>query len=127
MRPPQLTLAQAPGVGLEGLKLQLQNGEEDESNKPLKDEEDKSVEEEDEEPYVDYVRAGPGEGFLGQVMWGLSLPLMVPMWVTIPDPQDKAREKYFPIAFLVSIVWIAVFSYFMVWWATLTGIALGIR
>ena len=119
---------QAPGVGLEGLKLQLQNGEDDESKEPLKDlEEEKGADEEAEEEYVDYVRAGPGDGLIGAVMWFLSLPLMIPMWVSIPDPQDKARAKYWPLAFIMSIVWIAVFSYFMVWWATLTGQALGIR
>jgi len=119
------TEMKAPGVGLEGLKMQLQNGEEDvEAKEPLKVEEEK--EEEPDEPYEDYVRAGPGEGMVSKVMWGLSLPLMIPMWITIPDPQDKAREKYFPIAFLVSILWIAIFSYFMVWWATLAGVTLGI-
>ena len=51
---------------------------------------------------------------------------MFPMWITIPDPQDPARKKWFPIAFIVSILWIAVFSYFMVWWASLTGEAFGI-
>lgn len=119
------TEMKAPGVGLEGLKMQLQNGEEDvEAKEPLKVEEEK--EEEPEEPYEDYVRAGPGEGAVSKVMWALSLPLMIPMWITIPDPQDKAREKYFPIAFLVSILWIAIFSYFMVWWATVAGVTLGI-
>merc|ERR1719507_1837784 len=58
------------GVGLEGLKIQLQNGEEDESKEPLKLEEE-------EEPYVDYVRGGPGDSVVGKVMWGLSLPLMI--------------------------------------------------
>ena len=86
-----------------------------------------AAEEEDDEPYVDYVRGGPGDSVVGKVMWGLSLPLMVPMWCTIPDPQDKERQKYYPIAFLMSIIWIAIFSYFMVWWATLTGETLGIR
>ena len=51
---------------------------------------------------------------------------MFPMWITIPDPQDPARKKWFPISFLVSILWIAVFSYFMVWWASLTGETFGI-
>merc|ERR1712055_904183 len=51
---------------------------------------------------------------------------MAPMWVTIPDPQDESRKKFFPIAFIISIVWIAVFSYFMVWWATLAGDTMGI-
>ena len=90
-------------------------------------EEEKGAEEEAEEPYVDYVRGGPGDSVVGKVMWGLSLPLMIPMWCSIPDPQDKDRERYYPIAFVMSIIWIAIFSYFMVWWATLTGEALGIR
>ena len=90
-------------------------------------EEEKGAEEEPEEPYVDYVRGGPGDSIVGKVMWALSLPLMIPMWCSIPDPQDKDRERYYPIAFVMSIIWIAIFSYFMVWWATLTGEALGIR
>ena len=90
-------------------------------------EEEKGAEEEAEEPYVDYVRGGPGDSIVGKVMWALSLPLMIPMWCSIPDPQDKDRERYYPIAFLMSIIWIAIFSYFMVWWATLTGETLGIR
>merc|ERR1719339_744745 len=92
----------------------------------LKVEEEKGAEEEAEEPYVDYVRGGPGDSIVGKVMWALSLPLMIPMWCSIPDPQDKDRERYYPIAFLMSIIWIAIFSYFMVWWATLTGETLGI-
>merc|ERR1711990_631750 len=109
------TEMKTPGVGLEGLKIQLQNGEEE-----------KGAEEEAEEPYVDYVRGGPGDSIVGKVMWALSLPLMIPMWCSIPDPQDKDRERYYPIAFAMSIIWIAIFSYFMVWWATLTGETLGI-
>lgn len=120
------TEMKAPGVGLEGLKLQLQNGEDDDAKEPLKEEEEAGKDGEGDEPYVDYVRGGPGDGVIGKIMWGLSLPLMVPMWITIPDPQDKNREKFFPIAFFASIAWIAVFSYFMVWWATLAGQTLGI-
>ena len=77
-------------------------------------EEEKGAEEEAEEPYVDYVRGGPGDSLVGKVMWALSLPLMIPMWCSIPDPQDKDRERYYPIAFVMSIIWIAIFSYFMV-------------
>merc|ERR1711936_1318648 len=36
------------------------------------------------------------------------------------------RKKWFPLSFVMSILWIAVFSYFMVWWATLTGQTFGI-
>jgi len=120
-----------PGVGLGGLKVQLQGEEGEKENlNPPKDEEKPQEEEkgnESEEEYKDYIRSGlPEGGFLSKAMWIVSLPLMVPMWITIPDPQDKKREKWFPIAFIVSILWIAVFSYFMVWWATVTGETLGI-
>jgi len=117
-----------PGVGLEGLKVQLQ-GEEGEKLNPPKDEEKPQDEEkgkEEEEEYKDYMRSFPSEGIVSKLMWIVSLPLMAPMWVTIPDPQDESRKKFFPIAFIISIVWIAVFSYFMVWWATLAGDTMGI-
>eukprot|EP00092_Neocalanus_flemingeri_P038599 GFUD01042028.1.p1 GENE.GFUD01042028.1~~GFUD01042028.1.p1 ORF type:complete len:630 (-),score=140.10 GFUD01042028.1:372-2261(-) len=117
-----------PGVGLEGLKVTLQ-GEEGEKLNPPKDEEKPQDEEkgkEETEEYRDYIRSGPEGGIGSKIMWFISLPLMVPMWITIPDPQDERRKKFFPIAFIVSIVWIAVFSYFMVWWATLAGETIGI-
>jgi len=117
-------------VGMEGLKMKLQKNEAETENLNGADKDEDKHETEsnkdDEEPYKDYIRAGPGEGLLSKIMWFLSLPLMVPMWITIPDPQDENRKKFFPIAFVMSILWIAAFSYFMVWWATLVGEALGI-
>ena len=35
-------------------------------------------------------------------------------------------KKWFVVTFIGSILWIAVFSYLMVWWATITGQILGI-
>lgn len=117
------------GVGLEGLKVQLQ-GENNEEEKLNPKREDTIQDEEkgnaEDEQYVDYIRSGPEGGIVSKIMWYLSLPLMVPMWITIPDPQDPKRQKFFPIAFVMSILWIAAFSYFMVWWATVTGDTLGI-
>jgi len=119
--------ANKKGVGMEGLKIKLQ-GEEGDNLKEEAEEEKQENENNDdeEEPYEDYVKAGPGDSTISKVMWYLSLPLMIPMWITIPDPQDKKKEKYFVIAFFMSIIWIAAFSYFMVWWATLIGEAVGI-
>ena len=37
-----------------------------------------------------------------------------------------AGRKFFVITFLGSILWIAIFSYLMVWWATRAGDAIGI-
>ena len=36
------------------------------------------------------------------------------------------EKKFFIITFLGSILWIAAFSYLMVWWATVAGEAIGI-
>jgi hypothetical protein len=34
-------------------------------------------------------------------------------------------RKLFPITFIGSIIWIAIFSYLMVWWATVAGDTFG--
>merc|ERR1712100_354738 len=46
---------------------------------------------------------------------------MVPLFFTIPDVRRSRFKKFFPLTFILSIVWIGVYSYFMVWWATLIG------
>ena len=37
-----------------------------------------------------------------------------------------SEKKYFVVTFVGSIVWIALYSYLMVWWATVTGDVIGI-
>lgn len=76
--------------------------------------------------YRGYIKSGPVGGIFSKAMWLISLPFMIPLWLTIPDPQDNTCRKYFPITFFISILWIAVFSYFMVWWANITGETIGI-
>ena len=85
------------GMGMEGLKqkLTVTEGEGDVLNKEdADDSKDKTGEErEEEEEYKDFIRAGPGDELVGKIMWYISLPLMLPMWATIPDPQDESRKK----------------------------------
>jgi len=54
------------------------------------------------------------------------LPIIIPLWLTLPDTRKESAKKFFPITFLGSILWIAAFSYLMVWWATVTGNTVGI-
>ncbi|XP_013794480.1 sodium/potassium/calcium exchanger 2-like isoform X1 [Limulus polyphemus] len=56
----------------------------------------------------------------------LMAPIIFPLWLTLPDVRRKEKRKWFPITFIGSIIWIAFFSYLMVWWASLTGEAAGI-
>ncbi|XP_034032316.1 sodium/potassium/calcium exchanger 1 [Thalassophryne amazonica] len=54
------------------------------------------------------------------------LPIVFPVWLTVPDVRNQKSRKFFVITFLGSIVWIAVFSYLMVWWAHQVGETIGI-
>ncbi|XP_054083582.1 uncharacterized protein LOC105218237 isoform X3 [Zeugodacus cucurbitae] len=48
-------------------------------------------------------------------------PLLIPMWLTLPDTRTPRGKKYYPVTFMGSILWIAAFSYLMVWWANVAG------
>ncbi|XP_047434100.1 sodium/potassium/calcium exchanger 2-like isoform X2 [Mugil cephalus] len=49
------------------------------------------------------------------------LPIVFPLWLTLPDVRRESAEKFFAITFIGSICWIAFFSYLMVWWAHQVG------
>ncbi|XP_054635875.1 sodium/potassium/calcium exchanger 2-like [Dunckerocampus dactyliophorus] len=49
------------------------------------------------------------------------LPIVLPLWLTLPDVRRESSERFFPITFLGAISWIAFFSYLMVWWAHQVG------
>eukprot|EP00756_Hemistasia_phaeocysticola_P025086 Hpha_TRINITY_DN15987_c2_g4::TRINITY_DN15987_c2_g4_i1::g.72305::m.72305/K13750/SLC24A2, NCKX2; solute carrier family 24 (sodium/potassium/calcium exchanger), member 2 len=61
-----------------------------------------------------------------KVKFILGFPLNFPMWCTVPNCVKDEMKKYYVIAFVLSIVWIAIFSYFMVWWADTLGVTAGI-
>ncbi|XP_051990026.1 sodium/potassium/calcium exchanger 2-like [Xyrauchen texanus] len=56
----------------------------------------------------------------------LILPIILPLWITLPDVRKASAKKFFPITFLGAICWIAGFSYLMVWWAHQVGETIGI-
>ncbi|XP_068443288.1 sodium/potassium/calcium exchanger 2-like isoform X3 [Clinocottus analis] len=56
----------------------------------------------------------------------LIIPIVLPLWITLPDVRKTASKKFFPVTFLGAISWIAVFSYLMVWWAHQVGQTIGI-
>ncbi|ELK06980.1 sodium/potassium/calcium exchanger 2 isoform X2 [Pteropus alecto] len=61
-----------------------------------------------------------------QVTFLIVLPIVLPLWVTLPDVRKPSSKKFFPITFFGSIAWIAIFSYLMVWWAHQVGETIGI-
>mmetsp|Transcript_13913 Transcript_13913/g.16576 ORF Transcript_13913/g.16576 Transcript_13913/m.16576 type:complete len:330 (+) Transcript_13913:896-1885(+) len=61
-----------------------------------------------------------------RVLRFLALPIVFPLWLTVPNCTTDKWKDYFTRTFSVSIAWIAVFSYFLVWWATIVGDIIGI-
>ncbi|KAJ3637996.1 hypothetical protein MTP99_001409 [Tenebrio molitor] len=56
-----------------------------------------------------------------RITYILLAPIVFPLWLTLPDTRSRRGKKFFPITFLGSIVWIAAYSYLMVWWANVIG------
>ncbi|KAL6486682.1 hypothetical protein MHYP_G00060740 [Metynnis hypsauchen] len=65
-------------------------------------------------------------GCMNKTKWLISWPLLLLLFFTIPNCAKPRWEKYFMFSFLLSTVWIAIFSYFMVWMVTIIGYTLGI-
>ncbi|XP_071402712.1 sodium/potassium/calcium exchanger 4 isoform X2 [Centroberyx affinis] len=65
-------------------------------------------------------------GIGSKVKWLISWPLLLLLYFSIPNCGKPRWEKYFMLSFLLSTVWIAVFSYLMVWMVTIIGYTLGI-
>ncbi|KAM4611405.1 sodium/potassium/calcium exchanger 2 [Polymixia lowei] len=54
------------------------------------------------------------------------MPIVLPLWLTLPDVRKTTAKRFFPITFVGAICWIAAFSYLMVWWAHQVGETIGI-
>jgi len=68
----------------------------------------------------------PHDSCLKTLTYFVLLPIVFPLWLTLPDTRKQSARKFFPITFFGSIIWIALYSYLMVWWATVTGETIGI-
>ncbi|XP_034019748.1 sodium/potassium/calcium exchanger 2-like [Thalassophryne amazonica] len=104
--------------GDEGSSDSSRSGGDDENG----EEKEKDEEEEENEPLsLDWP-----ETSRKQATYLFLLPIMFPLWLTLPDVRNPASKRYFAITFIGSILWIAVFSYLMVWWAHQVGETVGI-
>lgn len=56
-----------------------------------------------------------------RITYLLVAPLIFPLYLTLPDTRTPKGKKYFPVTFIGSILWIAAYSYLMVWWANVAG------
>uniref|UniRef100_A0A8D2DYL2 Sodium/potassium/calcium exchanger 1 n=1 Tax=Sciurus vulgaris TaxID=55149 RepID=A0A8D2DYL2_SCIVU len=106
--------------GSDGSDSEEEDEDEDE------DEDDDEEEEEEEEGKEEPLSLDWPETRQKQAVYLFLLPIVFPLWLTVPDVRRQESKKFFVITFLGSIVWIAMFSYFMVWWAHQVGETIGI-
>jgi Ca2+/Na+ antiporter len=82
----------------------------------------------EEETLLESLAPPEGAGAFGYAKWLFLLPLVASTTFTVPDVRRHGNQKgkacYF--AFFMSIVWIGIYSYFMVGWAELVGDFVGI-
>ncbi|KAJ8014895.1 hypothetical protein DPEC_G00020530 [Dallia pectoralis] len=87
-----------------------------------KDEEGEVLEEE-EVNFSPFIMPG---GRCERVRWLLSWPLWLLLYCTVPNCALPRWSRWYLFTFLTSTLWIAVFSYLMVWMVTIISFTLGI-
>ncbi|XP_054474556.1 sodium/potassium/calcium exchanger 1-like [Anoplopoma fimbria] len=90
------------------------------------DKEDEEKEEEEVEEESEPLSLKWPETRSKQATYLFLLPIVFPLWLTLPDVRNPEAKRYFAISFIGSILWIGVFSYLMVWWAHQVGETIGI-
>ncbi|XP_070658230.1 sodium/potassium/calcium exchanger 3 isoform X1 [Bos indicus] len=96
---------------------------ENEDNENNENDEEEEDEEEEEGPYTPF---DPPSGKLETVKWAFTWPLSFVLYFTVPNCNKPRWEKWFMVTFASSTLWIAAFSYMMVWMVTIIGYTLGI-
>ena len=61
-----------------------------------------------------------------RIMYFLLFPINATLMATCPDVRKDHWKRYYVVTFFMSIVWVGLYSYMMVWWATEIGCAFGI-
>ncbi|XP_062380276.1 sodium/potassium/calcium exchanger 3 [Sardina pilchardus] len=88
-----------------------------------KDDEEEEEEEEKVQPFQPLTLP---EGRCERVKWLLSWPLSFLLYCTVPNCVLPRWERWFMVTFVASTLWIAIFSYLMVWMVTIISVTLNI-
>ncbi|XP_063247328.1 ras and Rab interactor 2-like isoform X2 [Prinia subflava] len=101
-----------------------ENEDEDNENNENDEEEEEGDDDDDHEgPYTPFdLPTGKTE----MLKWVFTWPLSFVLYFTVPNCNKPHLEKWFMITFASSTLWIAAFSYMMVWMVTIIGYTLGI-
>lgn len=122
--------SQENGTVSEGSRQILENERIKDSAEPretaqFKEEDEEELEEEEEQPSTLNPFSFPG-GWCQRLKWLLSWPVSFLLFFTVPNCSESRWERWYLITFLSSTLWIALFSYLMVWMVTIISFTLGI-
>ncbi|XP_078591323.1 sodium/potassium/calcium exchanger 5-like isoform X2 [Branchiostoma floridae x Branchiostoma japonicum] len=56
-----------------------------------------------------------------RVLWVIGLPLTTLLVGTVPDCRRDKWKRWYPVSFVMSVAWIGVFTYILVWMVTVIG------
>lgn len=56
-----------------------------------------------------------------RIVWAVCLPLKAAAYYTMPNCRLEKWRSWFLVSFFLSMLWISIFSYVMVWMITVTG------
>lgn len=60
------------------------------------------------------------------IAWAIVYPIHYLCRLTMPDVKTEKYRNWYPFTFMMSMVWISLYSYFMVWMIVIIGATLGI-
>lgn len=60
------------------------------------------------------------------IAWAIVYPIHYMCRLTMPDVKTEKYRNWYPLTFLISMLWISFYSYFMVWMIVIIGATLGI-
>uniref|UniRef100_A0A8C5RQF7 Solute carrier family 24 member 3 n=1 Tax=Laticauda laticaudata TaxID=8630 RepID=A0A8C5RQF7_LATLA len=102
---------------------ETENENDDNENNENDDEEEEEDDDDDHGPYTPF---DPPSGIIEIIKWLFTWPLSLLLYFTVPNCSKPYWEKWFLVTFASSTLWIAAFSYIMVWMVTVIGFTLGI-
>lgn len=91
-----------------------------------KEEEEDEEEPDDGEDHAAFKPFSFPSGWCDRVKWFVSWPVSLLLYCSVPDCSRPRWERWYLITFLSSTLWIALFSYLMVWMVTIISHTLGI-
>ncbi|CAI5780480.1 Sodium potassium calcium exchanger 3 [Podarcis lilfordi] len=102
---------------------ETENENDDNENNENDEEEEEEEEEQSGDPYTPF---DVPSGVIEIAKWLFTWPLSFLLYFTVPNCNKPRWEKWFLVTFASSTLWIAAFSYVMVWMVTIIGYTLGI-